>query len=84
MSQYAEWIKLEELLDASEEALKQIAAKHPAEIMKWIALRKRMGKNCPNARGVLKLICLLEANNHNFIQSTEEGRWIDGSLPQPT
>lgn len=75
MSVYAEWLKLEELLDKNESALKAIAQLHPQEIMRWIALRKRMGKNCPTARGVLKLICVLEADNKQFIENVNNGSW---------
>jgi hypothetical protein len=80
MSQYAEWLKLEELLTSNDSALKQVAAKYPQEIMKWLALRRRMGAQCPTARGVLKLICFYEANNEKFIKAVNNNVWDTESI----
>jgi hypothetical protein len=75
MSRYAKWEDLEALLDKSDAALKALAAKHPDLMVKWHVLRKRMGRHCPMARGVLKIIVMHEADNTAFIRSTTSGEW---------
>lgn len=76
MTRYAEWLKLEQLLHSCPEAKDAIRDKYPALINKWEVLRRRMGRDCPMSRQVLKLIVLHEKDNNDFIRSTEEGTWI--------
>lgn len=75
MSEYPSFLKLESLLLSNETVLQWMATKYPAETAKWLALRRRMGANCPTARGVLKLICFYESKNENFIKSVETNEW---------
>ena len=72
---YSDPMKLGKLLDDSEDTLKWVAQKYPSEIRKYLALRARMGKSCPMARGVLKLLCYYEAKNDKFVKSIETGTW---------
>ena len=75
---YASWEALESLVTTNDNALQAVAKKYPELMMKWTALRKRMGKNCPMARAVLKLIVMYEGDNKAFINSVETGTWNDG------
>ena len=75
MPKYADPWKLGQLLNKNEDALKYVAQRHPAEIRRWLALRKRMGRNCPMARGVLKLIAYKEGDNEKLLIATENGEW---------
>jgi hypothetical protein len=77
MTRYADYLKLERLILSSNAALSYLESRHPGELKKWSALRRRMGHACPLARGVLKVICASEKNNDKLINSCIEGKWIE-------
>jgi len=80
MSEYPDWRILEKLLESDIDIQADIAKKYPNELVRWSILRKRMGRFCPNARGILKLICYMEIKNKAFKQCIIEQKWKMGVL----
>ena len=76
MATYAEWLELEKLLEVSTEAVAYFTGKYQAHMVRWMYLREKMGRFCPMARGVLKMLVMLEADNTKLIESTKAGKWI--------
>jgi hypothetical protein len=72
---YADFLKLEKLLENNNDVLKWLHGKYPKEIQRWVVLRSKMGRHCPMARGVLKLISYMESSNTHFYNAVESGIW---------
>lgn len=69
------WQRLEDILNRDNEAQKDIAIKYPDEMVRWNILRKRNGRFCPMARGILKLLIAYEKDNTQFFKNIEDGQW---------
>lgn len=75
MSNYVDWQRLEQIIVPDEAAQQDIARKYPNEMIRWSILRKRNGRFCPMARGVLKLIVYNERDNAAFKKNLDESKW---------
>jgi hypothetical protein len=77
MSNYVPWQRFEEILVNSTSAQTNTAKKYPNEMVRWSILRRRNGRFCPMARGILKLIVYNERENTDFIEVLDSRKWKD-------
>ena len=69
------WRLLENMLDRNTVALDSLTRRYPRDIERWTVLRKRNGRGCAMARGLLKVIIYNEKNNLQFINNLETCTW---------
>lgn len=69
------WRFLEEMLDTNTATLDSVKRRYPRDLDTWMVLRKRNGRGCALARGLLKVIIYNEKNNSQFINNLQTRNW---------